>query len=215
MSWLPFALPQVWPFCWWVGVAVAHLSRRVMGLAVFTKEPSSNTVQAFLDSAIEAAGTSPGHLITDQGVQFTAKGFKRWCRRRGIRHRFGAVGKFGSIAIIERLMRTIKNECTRRLVLVPFRRANFIRELSLWTAWYNADRPHEALVARTPDEVYFNRRPACRSPRFEPRSRWPRRAPCARPHALIRGRPGIHVDLDVRYTSDRKHLPVVAIRRAA
>jgi hypothetical protein len=51
--------------------------------------------------------------------------------------------------------------------------------LSLWTVWYNGDRPHETLAARTPDEVYFHRPPACRSPRYEPRPRWPRRSPCA------------------------------------
>ena len=27
-TWLPFALPQRWPFCWWVLVAVDHFSRR-------------------------------------------------------------------------------------------------------------------------------------------------------------------------------------------
>src|SRR5712692_3509576 len=36
-SWAPFALPQVWPFCWWVVVAVDHYSRRVMGFAVFRR----------------------------------------------------------------------------------------------------------------------------------------------------------------------------------
>ena len=142
-------------------------------------------------------------------------GAGRVCRRRRIQHRFGAVGGYGSIAVVERLMRTIKNECKRRLVRVPFRRADLIRELSLWTASYNADRPHEALVVRTPDEIYFHRRPACRSPRFEPRSRWRRRAPCAGPHALVRGRPGVRVDLDVRYAHDQKHLPIVALSRAA
>ena len=25
--WLPFALPQYWPFCWWVAVVVDHFSR--------------------------------------------------------------------------------------------------------------------------------------------------------------------------------------------
>ena len=34
-SWAPCALPQVWPCCWWVGVAIDHYSRRVMGLAIF------------------------------------------------------------------------------------------------------------------------------------------------------------------------------------
>lgn len=27
VSWVPFALPQVWPFCWWMGIAVDHYSR--------------------------------------------------------------------------------------------------------------------------------------------------------------------------------------------
>src|SRR5262245_33472296 len=57
---------------------------------------------------------APKNLISDRGVQFTWDGFDPGCRSRGIRHRFGAVGKHGSIAIIERLMRTLKSECTRR-----------------------------------------------------------------------------------------------------
>ena len=36
-SWVPFALLQVWPFCWWVGIAVDHYSRRVMGYAVYCR----------------------------------------------------------------------------------------------------------------------------------------------------------------------------------
>ena len=39
-SWVPFALPQVWPFCWWLAVAVDHFSRRVMGFAVYRALPS-------------------------------------------------------------------------------------------------------------------------------------------------------------------------------
>src|SRR5207249_5363351 len=118
----PLALPPIWPFCWWVAIVVDHFSRRVMGVAVFTKEPSSKQVRTLLDRAIAIAGAGPRHLITDQGIQFTAKGFGRWCRRLDIKQRFGAVGKFGSIAIIERVIRTLKSECTRRLVFVPFRR---------------------------------------------------------------------------------------------
>jgi len=106
-------------------------------------------VQGYADvprSHHRAAGDAPKHLISDKGVQFTQEGFEPWCRRRGIRHRFGAVGKYGSIAIIERLMKTIKSECIRRLVLVPFRRAEFETELALWRSWYNAKRPHDSAV---------------------------------------------------------------------
>jgi hypothetical protein len=34
-SWLPCALPQRWPFCWWVVVLLDHYSRRVMDRALF------------------------------------------------------------------------------------------------------------------------------------------------------------------------------------
>src|SRR5262245_24047151 len=158
-----------------------------MGVATFKKQPTSKAVRNFLDHTIRAAGRAPSHLITDRGTQFREGGFEPWCRRRGIRHRFGAVGKYGSIAIIERLMRTLKTECTRRLVFIPFRRVEFEQELALWSSWYNSERPHESLAVRTPDEVYYRLRPACRSPRYEPRARWPRSAPCAGPHALVRG----------------------------
>ena len=104
IPWLPQALPQRWPFCWWLAVVIDHYSRRVMGVAVFLQQPSSKAVQAFLDRAIRVAGKAPDHLITDQGKQFVAKSLKRWCRRRGICQRFGAIGKYGSIAVIERLM---------------------------------------------------------------------------------------------------------------
>jgi hypothetical protein len=116
--------------------------------------------------------------------------------------------------VIERLIRTLKDECTRRLV-VPFRSATFQRELSLDVAWHNGARPHEALWARTRDEVYFGRSPACQAPRFETRRRWPRRARCAAPQAPVRGRPGVRLQLGVRFVAGRRHLPVVELRRVA
>ncbi|MFB3113168.1 MAG: DDE-type integrase/transposase/recombinase, partial [Gemmatimonadales bacterium] len=181
-SWFPFTLPQRWPYCWWVAVVVDHYSRRVMGFAVFEQQPTSVAVRTFLGRAMRAAGVTPRHLITDQGKQFTDVGFGRWCVRRGIRQRFGAVGKYGSIAIVERLIRTLKNECTRWL-LVSYRREDFRRELTLYADWYNGYRPHDSLETRTPDEIYFDRAPACRARRFEPRRYWPRGSPCAGPQA--------------------------------
>lgn len=213
-SWFPFSLPQRWPFCWWIAVAVDHYSRRVMGLAVFASPPTSQDVRTFLGRAVRAAGTAPKHLISDHGKQFTDEGFGRWCGRRGIRQRFGAVGKYGSIAVVERLIRSLKNECTRRLV-VSYRRDAFRRELALYVAWFNGNRPHNTLVVRTPDEVYFGRHPACRQPRFEPRRRWPRGSPCAGPQAKVRGPRGQRLELNLRFLARRRHLPIVELERAA
>ena len=113
-SWFPFSLPQRWPFCWWVAVAVDHHSRRIMGFAVFDQQPTSVAVRTFLGRTIGKVGVAPRHLITDQGKQFRDKAFGQWCRRRGIRQRFGAVGKYGSIAVIERLIRTTTPVMTQR-----------------------------------------------------------------------------------------------------
>jgi putative transposase len=213
-SWLPFAMPQRWPFCWWVTVAIDHFSRRIMGLAVHPQQPTSAAVRVFLGRAISKTGTDPRYFITDHGVQFVSAAFRSWCHRRGIRQRFGAIGRYGSLAVVERLIRTMKEECTRRLV-VPFHRAAFLRELVLFVDWYNGDRPHTRLEARTPDEVYYGRPAASLVPRFEPRQRWPRDAPCAAPQTAIRGCCGTRLELHIRFRLRRKHLPIVELNHAA
>jgi len=53
-SWLPFASPQVWPFCWWVATVVDHFSRRLMGFAVYRTMPSSVVVRRFLERAFRS-----------------------------------------------------------------------------------------------------------------------------------------------------------------
>lgn len=213
-SWLPFALPQRWPFCWWIAVVVDHYSRRIMGFAVFEQQPTSAAVRAFLGRTMRKAGASPRHLITDQGSQFIDAGFREWCVCKGIRQRFGAVGKYGSIAVIERLIRSVKNECTRRL-LVPYQRDAFRREMALYVDWYNCHRPHERLIGATPEEIYDDIVPACQKPRFEPRQKWPRGSPCARPEADVRGHCGVRLELNVNFIANRRHLPIVDLRRAA
>jgi hypothetical protein len=124
------------------------------------------------------------------------------------------VGKHGSIAVIERFIQTVKNECTR-VIMIPFRRRSFREELARFVEWYNQWRPHMTLDGRTPDEVYHKQHPACRYPRFEPRSRWPRRAACAQPGSPIRGKPGVALELHVDLHGGRKHLPVITLKRAA
>jgi hypothetical protein len=57
--WLPFALPQRWPFCWWVAVVIDHYSRRAMGFAIFRHNPTSVSIQSFLESVIFNAGAAP------------------------------------------------------------------------------------------------------------------------------------------------------------
>jgi hypothetical protein len=51
-SWLPFALPQFWPFCWWIAMVQDHFSRKALGVAVFKNEPSGEETVAFLDRVV-------------------------------------------------------------------------------------------------------------------------------------------------------------------
>lgn len=213
-SWLPFALPQCWPFCWWVAVVLDHYSRRMMGFAVFAQQPTSVQVRSLLGRTIHSAGRAPKYLIRDKGPQFWCPGFKSWCKRRKIKPRFGAIGQHGSIAVIERFILTMKTLSTR-VILVPVRREKIRDELQRFASWYNGHRPHMTLKGATPDETYRGRHPTCRYPRLEPRAHWPRGTPCAKPRVPIRGRSGQRLELNVEFHTDRKHLPIVSLRRAA
>jgi putative transposase len=197
-----------------VAVVIDHYSRHVVGFAVFERNPTSLSIQSFLESAIINASATPKYIICDKGQQFWCDAFKDWCKRQGITPRFGAVGQHGSIALIERFILSLKNECTR-IILVPLRMDAFHLELTYFTHWYNHSRPHSSLNAKTPHEAYHDLLPACERPRYEPRVRWPRSAPCASPHAPVAGNCGAPIRLDVRYHTGRKHLPIVDLRLAA
>jgi len=119
----------------------------------------------------------------------------------------GRVGQHGSIAIVERFIRTLKDEGTRR--------TEFQRQLTHFVVWYNEHRPHGALDGRTPNEVYLRLRPADRRPRIEPRQRWLRRSPCAGPQTLIAGQPGDWFTVNVEFLGGQRQLPIISLKRAA
>ena len=68
--------------------------------------------------------------------------------------RFGAVGRHGSIAVVERFHRTLKE--ILRLFTVPEDQAEFEREVRSIVDWYNEHRPHDTLGGTTPNEIYFS-----------------------------------------------------------
>ena len=211
-SWLPFALPQAWPFAWWVAIVIDHFSRRVMGVAVFKKQPTSVQVRMFLGRLY--AKRKPKYIVCDKGSQFWCHGFKAWCKRKGIEPRFGAVGKYGSISLIERFIRSMKSEGLRMLA-IPLQLQKMRAKISLYVAWYNGYRPHQALNGRTPDELRRGAVPANRRRRYEPRKRWPTEGRCAAPQASIKGERDVRLGLRVDFFEGRRHLPVVELRSAA
>src|SRR5512138_2401016 len=108
-----------------------------------------------LEAAATTAGGHPKHLISDQGTQFQDE-YREWCDARGVRPRYGAVGRYGSIAVLERFMRTLKAEGLRRLITTPLDEATMTEELTVFVDWYNEVRPHRGLGGATPNEMYFD-----------------------------------------------------------
>ena len=138
-----------------VGSVVDGFSRKVLAIAVAPTEPSALFAVRLLRQAIREFGPPTGG-ISDHGKQFTSKEFCRELRRHGIRHRYGAVHQHGSVSIIERWWKSMKNEFAHGLIL--FRPLPAIHKKLLgYVTWFNGHRPHQGLGQRTPDEVYFGR----------------------------------------------------------
>ena len=207
IPWLPQALGQRWPFCWWTAVVLDHFSRKVIAAGLFGKQPSALEVCAVLDGAIHKAGRAPKYTITDQGAQFQDD-YRNWCSWHGVKPRYGAVGRYGSIAVIERFMRTLKQECFRR-ILVPYGRDAMARALTSFTTWYNEFRPHEGLHGATPDEICRGVQPAHVGPRFETRRKYPTR------RRKLRARKGTRLELVIAHVDGKAHLPIVDLRAVA
>ena len=169
-------------------------------------------VTAAIDEIIEKAQAKPKHLIVDQGSEFKSDQFKKgWCKKHGILPRFGAVGKHGSVAVVERFHRTFKD--LLRLATIPEEQSRYEQEASLIIDWYNEHRPHNTLDGKTPNEIYFSRQAASEQSRYEPRRRRPRGSPCAKPQAEVSGEAGDPIVLEIDCFEGRRHLPVISTRR--
>jgi len=133
-------------------VIVDQVSRSLVGFAIFRKLPTSGQMQTLLNRAIRKQGSPPRCIVTDKGPQFTARSYRRWCKRRKIRVRFGYLGEPCSIPIVERFIRSMKQECLRQVV-VPLTSGAVRRELAYFAEWYNVHRPHVYLGGRTPLDI--------------------------------------------------------------
>jgi len=208
----PEAVPQEHPYSFHVLNVIDHFSRRLMGEKVFPKCPTGSDIVGAFEEICCENGISPKHLVLDQGVQFYCHETRDWCQKRNIKPRFGAVGRHGSIAVVERLHLSMKSECTQRII-VPVSTKDFEKELSLWRHGYNSCRPHRTLKGRTPNEIYFNFRAANTLSRIEPRPKVRHSSPCAKPRVMMAGKAGRHVDLRLLFLEGRSHLPVLTIQR--
>ena len=75
-----------------------------------------------------------------------------------IKPRLGAVGKHGSIAVTERVIKTLKYEWLKRAALIKgFDHLTILCQG--FETWYNNWRPHMTLDGFRPDDVYYDNEP--------------------------------------------------------
>lgn len=211
VPWVPQSLVQRAPFCAWLVVVLDHFSRSVVAWRLFEKEPTAEEVCRVLDAGRRMSGVTPKYIVSDQGVQFRGT-YKAWCKRRGVKPRFGAVGEHGSIAVIERFFRSLKTEMLRKLPWVPLTMKKLGAEVAVYVGWYHEHRPHQGLGGATPHEVRIGEKPARTQRRIETRPGYPLRDRRAKTKSRrVKGQ----LVLVVEPFEGRLHLPVVSLREAA
>jgi len=147
--------------CWglWtiqVLVAIDHFSRKVVSVAPL-QGPNAGWIIEVLDQVMHEHG-APKHLISDQAPVFVGAAFAKLLEQWNIKPRFGAIGRHGSIAVTERVIKTLKYEWLRCVPIIKgFDHLTLL--CSEFESWYNAWRPHMTLGGLRPDDFYHNRRP--------------------------------------------------------
>lgn len=185
-----------------LAVVIDVFSRFPLAWRLFATEPSAAEMAAALDEALARArrfhpDLTLDHFVTDKGACFTAEEFQRAVARNGLNARFGAVGRHGSIALIERLWLGLKDLLQLRLdrcLLIE----DLERRVGLGLLYYSVLKPHQGLRGATPAEVYFQKEPARLSAAPPPRESDPTPPP----------------EFVVRYLDPARRLPVL-LKKAA
>jgi transposase InsO family protein len=145
-------LPQIGSPDLHLAALIDVYSRRRLAQGLFDGQPSSEEIAVLLHEAVSRHGT-PRHFLSDQGGQFKGDAFAGAPEKLGCDHRQGAVGQKGSIAMIERLWRRVKQalDIHNCPPLIPDLLAE---QVVVVFDWYDRLRPHQALRNATPAEVF-------------------------------------------------------------
>lgn len=155
-----YRVNQVWctdvtyiPMACGFGYLVAIMdwySRRVLAWRLSNTLDTGFCVEA-LTEALSRFG-KPDIFNTDQGAQFTAESFTSVLLERGIKVSMDGKGRCIDNIFVERLWRSVKYE---EVYLHAYANLSEARAgIGRYLAFYNSERPHQALGYQTPDEFY-------------------------------------------------------------
>lgn len=94
----------------------------------------------------------PFLLRSDNGLVFTSRSYTALVRGYGLRQEFITPHSPEQNGMVERVIRTLKDQCVYRHRFETLQHAS--RVISDRISFYNNQRPHQALDMRTPAEAF-------------------------------------------------------------
>ena len=128
-------------------------SRELLGWHL-SRSGRSKTAESALEQALIARFGTLGRvpksflLRSDNGLVFTSRSYTALVRSYGLRQEFITPHSPEQNGMVERLIRTLKEQCVHRHRFETLQHAS--RVISDWVGFYNTRRPHQALGMKTP-----------------------------------------------------------------
>lgn len=132
-------------------------TRELLGWQL-SKSGKSRTAEAALEQALisryGSLGLSPDQVVvrSDNGLVFTSRSYRRLIRSYGLKQEFITPHIPQQNGMVERLIRTLKEQCVHRHRFETIQHAN--RVIGDWVSFYNHRRPHQALRMQTPASAF-------------------------------------------------------------
>ncbi len=130
-------------------------SRKVLAHRISNTMDARFCVEA-LEEAIARYG-APEVFNTDQGAQFTSEAFTGALKAHGVRISMDGKGRWLDNVYVERFWRSLKQEEVYRRAYDTVVEAR--KGIADYLRYFNEERPHQGLDNRTPDDVYYRRKP--------------------------------------------------------
>ena len=132
-------------------------TRELLGWHLSRSGKASTALSALEHALIARFGTlgrvpQPFLLRSDNGLVFTSRDYTALVRSYGLRQEFITPHCSQQNGMVERVIRTLKEQCTHRHRFESLQHAS--RAIGDWIQFYNHRRPHQALGMRTPIQAF-------------------------------------------------------------
>ena len=132
-------------------------TRQLLGWHLSRTGKASTASAALEQALITRYGTLgrvpvPFLLRSDNGLVFTSRDYTRLVRSYGLQQEFITPHCPQQNGMVERVIRTLKEQCVHRHRFES--QVHATRVIADWIAFYNQQRPHQALKMMTPDAAY-------------------------------------------------------------